>query len=203
MSTNYYARIIPSEERKKELIEAVKDNDFPLIKDLTEELHGKLHLVYDTETLQGGIVHLGKSSGGWKFLWNPNVYVVRNGHYEDVEDRNGIKHRKYVVDPDTPCYLYPLTKKGIKEFIDREDVVIYNEYNALQDKEEFWKEATTFNNTDWDAALYETEYPRENRWQCKSELIDLLEREGYKFGSWTRADFYSDGLRFATTTDFS
>lgn len=65
-------------------------------------------------------------------------------------------------------------------------------------------ECVTWNGKEaWDAASYEAEYPRESRWQCSSELINLLEREGYKFGSWTRSDFYSDGLRFSTSTDFS
>ena len=29
MGTNYYARIIPSKERKKELYDAIEANDFP------------------------------------------------------------------------------------------------------------------------------------------------------------------------------
>lgn len=200
MSTNYYARIIPSEERKKELIEAVKSNDFPLVKNLTGKLYGKLYLDYDTETLQGGIVHLGKSSGGWKFLWNPNTYVVRNGHFEEVEDRNGDKHRKYVFDPNTLCYLYPLTKQSIKDFISREDVILYDEYNEIQDKEEFLDMA--FNCEGFDAKYYEEKHPKEGKYICGSEFIDTLKDAGYKFGSNTNQDFYSDGLRFASTTDF-
>ena len=55
----------------------------------------------------------------------------------------------------------------------------------------------------WDAATYEAENPDEHHYRCSSDLIDLLEREGFEFTSDTCSDFYSDGLRFATSTEFS
>ena len=133
MSTNYYAKIIPSKERKKELHDAIEANDFPLINKLTDEMYNPIRVEYGEDYIIGGVVHLGKRTSGWKFLWNPNVFVIRNGH---LEDSNGT--RRYVPDPDTPLYTYPLTKNGLKSFIDREDVLIYDEYDKLQDKEEFW-----------------------------------------------------------------
>ena len=198
MSCNYYARIIPSKERKKELCDAVEANDFHLIRQLTNEMYGRLEKSYDNDELLGGEVHLGKTSYGWKFLWNPNVYVVRNGHMEDV---NG--QRRYIPDPDTPLYLYPLTKQGLHDFIFREDVLIYDEYNELQDKEEFWQMALSHGQEDgWDAAGYEQEYPK-HIYPVTGELTDLLKAEGYQFTSRSNSDFYSDGLRFAGFTDFS
>lgn len=199
MGTNYYGHIIPTNERKQALHDAIEAKDFQQVKVLAREMYGVIEKsYYEDNKLLGGTVHLGKRSGGWKFLWNPNVYVQRNGHMEG---------KRFVADLDTPIYLYPLTKKGIKAFIDREDVLIYDEYNELQDKEEFWNMALNWGNEKddkgWDSASYEHDYPRESRWQCKSELVNLLEREGYKFTSWTRNDFYSDGLRFSTSTDFS
>lgn len=192
MGTNYYAHIIPTKERKQELHDAIEANDFRQVKTLVGEMYGSIEKSYnESNELIGGNVHLGKLSYGWKFLWNPNVYVQRNGHMEG---------RKYVPDPDTGIYIYPLTKKGIKGFIDRNDVLIYDEYGELQDKEEFWQMA--INHDGWDAAGYEKEYPTNSRWRCDSELINLLEREGYRFSSWTHSDFYSDGLRFSTSTDF-
>ena len=199
MSTNYYAHILPSKKRKKELIDAIKANDFPLINKLTDEMYNPIRVEYGEDYIIGGVVHLGKRSSGWKFLWDPNVFVIRNGH---LEDNNGT--RRYVPDPDTPLYTYPLTKNGLKSFIDREDVLIYDEYNELQDKEVFWDMALKWgyekDNEGWDAASYEekhTSYP------VTRELTDLLEQEGYKFTSYTNSDFYSDGLRFAGYTDFS
>ena len=134
MGTNYYAKIIPTRERKKELHDAIDADDFSLVQKLVDEMYGNLSLDYcDTSNLTGGVVHLGKRSGGWKFLWNPNVYVVRNGHSEWTETPGG-KSSRWIPEPDTPLYLYPLTKEGIKAFIDREDVVIYDEYGEEQDK---------------------------------------------------------------------
>lgn len=199
MGTNYYARILPSKERKKELHDAIEANDFPLITKLTDEMYNPIRVEYGEGYIIGGVIHLGKRSSGWKFLWNPNVFVIRNGH---LEDNNGT--RRYVSDPDTPLYTYPLTKKGLKSFIDREDILIYDEYDELQDKEEFWKMALEWgyekDNEGWDAASYEekhTSYP------VTGELTDLLKKEGYKFTTYTNSDFYSDGLRFAGFTDFS
>ena len=206
MSTNYYAHIIPSKQRKKELHDAIETNDFPLVKKITEELYGDLKVDYGSNTTIGGIVHLGKRSSGWKFLWNPNVFVIRHGHSERDEDTY-----KLVEEPNTPLYTYPLTKQGIHDFIFRDDVLIYDEYNKLQDKEEFWKMALSWGyektNKGWDAASYEM-YERQNNrnytpYPIIGELTDLLKAEGYKFTSYTNSDFYSDGLRFAGFTDFS
>ena len=197
MGTNYYARIIPSKERKKELYDAIEANDLRLIRQLTAGMYGRLEKSYDNDELIGGEVHLGKASAGWKFLWNPNVFVVRNGHLEDVNGR-----REYIHDPDTAKYTYPLTKKGLHDFIFRDDVLIYDEYDELQDKEEFWKMAL-----EWcqEAGLDAADYDRDNLryYPITGELTDLLKAEGYQFTSRSNSDFYSDGLRFAGYTDFS
>ena len=201
MGTNYYSRIIPSKERKKELHDAIEANDFSLITKLTDEMYNPIRVEYGEGYIIGGVVHLGKRSSGWKFLWNPNVFVIRNGH---LEDSNGT--RRYVPDPDTPLYTYPLTKKGLKSFIDREDVLIYDEYDELQDKEEFWKMALEWgyekDDEGWDADSYYKDHPMERGYLAGGELIDLLTAEGYKLSRYN-SDFYSDGLRFATLIEFS
>ena len=197
MGTNYFGRIIPSKERKKELHDAIETDDFSLISRLKAEMYDSIQLDDDNEII-GGKVHLGKSSCGWKFLWNPNVFVIRKGHLEDSPTG-----RKYVPDPSIPKYLYPLTKKGLHDFIFRDDVIVYDEYGEKQDKEEFWKFALEWGQSDgWDAAGYEKEY-KEHIYPVTGELTDLLKREGYKFTSYSNSDFYSDGLRFAGFTDFS
>ena len=197
MGTNYYCRIIPTKERRKELHDAIEADDFSLISRLKTEMYDSIQLDDDNEII-GGRVHLGKSSGGWKFLWNPNVFVIRKGHLE-----NSPTGRKYVPDPSIPKYLYPLTKQGLHDFIFREDVLVYDEYGEKQDKEEFWKFALEWGQPDgWDSASYEKEY-KEHIYPVSGELTDLLRQEGYKFTSYSNSDFYSDGLRFAGFTEFS
>lgn len=109
MGTNYYARIIPTKERKKQLYNAIETNNFRLAQTLFNEMFSSLELEWENKKIIGGMVHLGKSSGGWKFLWNPNIFVIRNSHLEDVNGK-----RTYVADPDTALYTYPLTKKVLK-----------------------------------------------------------------------------------------
>ena len=197
MSTNYYAHIIPSKERKKKLYDAIEADDFSLISRLKTEMYDSIQLDDDNEII-GGKVHLGKLSHGWKFLWNPNVFVIRQGHLEDSPSG-----RRYVPDPSIPKYFYPLTKKGLHDFIFREDVLVYDEYEEEQDKEVFWKDALEWGQSDgWDAAGYEREH-KEHIYPVTGELTDLLRQEGYKFTSYSNSDFYSDGLRFAGFTDFS
>ena len=160
-------------------------------------MYDSIQLDNDNEII-GGEVHLGKLSHGWKFLWNPNVFVIRQGHLEDTPTG-----RKYVPDPSIPKYLYPLTKQGLHDFIFREDVLVYDEYGERQDKEEFWKFALEWGQpNEWDAAGYEKEY-KEHIYPVTGELTDLLRQEGYEFTSYSNSDFYSDGLRFAGFTDFS
>ena len=201
MSTNYYAHIIPSHERKKELYDAIEANDFPLINKLTEEMYGNLRRDWDNKETIGGVVHLGKRSVGWKFLWDPNVFVIRHGHFKMS---NGTY--KWIEEPSTPLYTYPLTSKGLHDFIFRNDVLVYDEYHELQDKEEFWQMALSWgydkDNEGWDVAGYEKEYPN-HIYPVTGELTNFLRAKGYQFTSMSNSDFYSDGLRFAGFTDFS
>ena len=46
MSTNYYARIIPSKKRKKELYNAIEVDDFPLINKLIDEMYNSIRVDY-------------------------------------------------------------------------------------------------------------------------------------------------------------
>jgi hypothetical protein len=206
MGTNYYAHITPSKQRKMKLHHAIDLNDFDLIKTLVDGMYGKIEMNWETQEITGGVVHLGKRSARWKFIWNPNIYVIRHGH---LEDKNG--QRKWVEEPNTGKYIYPLTKQGLHDFIFREDVLIYDEYHELQDKEEFWKMALEWgynkDNVGWDAASYEAHEMQENKnyrsYPVTGELTDFLKSEGYEFTSWTNSDFYSDGLRFSGYVDFS
>lgn len=211
MGTNYYARIIPTKKRKLELLKAIEENDFDKIKLEVSKLYGNLEMDYETRIYEGGEIHLGKQSGGWKFLWNPNIYIIHNGHCEWIEQEDGSKVCNWINDPDTYYEVYPLTKQGIKEFLERPDVKVYDEYNAEQDKVKFFEEAINSNiwqnKEAWDSKSYEeyekSKNPNWKTFKCTGEYVNMLVNRGYKMISETNSDFYSDGLRFATCTDFS
>lgn len=200
MGTNYYARIIPTKKRREELKQLIDTDDFNHIVNEINKTYGRFETFGDNIKPYGE-VHLGKSSGGWKFLWNPNIYLIRNGYSEKIDHGNGHVSYKYHELPDTAYYVYELTQQGIKKFIDRDDVEIYDEYNVKLDKDEFFKMAIE-HNTGWDAASYENGHPNKSKYYLNNDYSRLLEKEGFVFTSPTHSDFYSDGMRFATSTDF-
>ena len=214
MGTNFYARVIPKEPVKKRLHELIDSDDFIQIRNEINANYASFrpHNMTDKPI---GEIHLGKRSAGWKFLWNPNIYIIRNGHmeWEDLED--GCRRGHFVEEPDTAYYTYPLTKEGIKAFIDSEDIEVYDEYGTKLDKYEFFEDAvnwTTWKDFKtgevveaWDSKSY-TEHEKKNNpkytvYGCSGEYVDMLKREGFELME-DCTDFYSDGLRFATTTEF-
>ena len=203
MGTNFYAKIIPTKERKESLKKLIDDNNFHDIREQVIQMYDSFKPLNMEDEIQGEI-HLGKRSAGWRFLWNPNIYMIRQGHTEWTEHEGG-RSGHWIQEPSIAYYVYPLTRKGIKAFIDREDIEIYDEYGDKQDKEGFWKEAlgwTAWNGHEaWDADSYDKEYPNEKHFSWENEYTDFLESLGYKLSKY-KSDFYSDGLRFSTTTDF-
>lgn len=200
MGTNYYARVIPTKKRKQELCDLInKSSDFEDIINEINKTYGNFEYYVKPS---GGVIHLGKRSAGWKFLWNPNIWIEHTGHMEGG---------KYIPDPPITYEIYPLTKEGIKNFIDREDIEIYDEYGEFQDKEEFFDMAinwTTWREREaWDSKSYEEYELLQNSnyrpYICSGEYIDILKSKGYKMISDTNSDFYSDGLRFSTNNQFS
>lgn len=200
MGTNYYARIIPTKERRDRLKELIDTNDFGKINDEIQATFGPYTM--DGNTPTGGVVHLGKNSGGWKFLWNPNFHVIKNGHCVMVENGEST-YAKYVEEPDTYHTAYPLTKKGIKDFIYRDDVRIYDEYGEEQDKGEFYD--FSINKTDGldIKSYYEQEGEEDNYHRYfDTPMVKSMRKCGYDIDAKYNSEFYSDGLRFATTNDF-
>lgn len=180
MGTNFYARIIPKEEDKQKLLDAINNNQYDIIEDLASELYGNRNEYSGL----GNKIHLGKRSGGWKFLWNSNVIKIW-----DCEACS------YAYD-----YVYPLTKEGITNFVMREDVEITDEYGEIQDSKEFLDMAFNWCIDGLDGKEYQTNpkynagnyYPDREREKFWKEL-------GYKPEYY---DFYSDGLRFSTSIYF-
>ena len=79
MGTNFYARIIPKEEDKQILKEAIDANDYATIEGMVAEMYSSLNEC----THKGGEIHLGKSSCGWKFLWNSNLHEYCDGYCDE------------------------------------------------------------------------------------------------------------------------
>lgn len=211
MGTNFYGRIIPTKERRKELSELIlNSDDWDKIKEEITQTYAKFEIDYNGNPI-GGEVHLGKRSGGWKFLWNPNIYIIRHGHSIKEEVEPNVWKYHWIQEPDTYYKVYPLTKKGITDFVMREDVQVIDEYGEIQNKEGFLDEA--FNWTTWgdkeafDGKTYEEEQiakgePSSYLPKSNSEYNNALRACGFDV-EWPYTDFYSDGLRFSTSNEFS
>lgn len=210
MGTNYYARILPSKKRKDEIKKAIDDNDFNNINQLIDKTYGRPYYDIDEGSFSGGVVHLGKRSSGWKFLWNPNWYKMTKGHSEEKVNDNGSKTIHWVCDGYDVFKFYDLTKESIKKFIDRDDVEIYNEYDEKQDKNEFYEMAINWgydkDDEGWDGESYEEWEHKQNSNYTpriyKTDYCDFLNELGFKLNK-CNTDFYSDGMRFSTCTEFS
>ena len=190
MSTNFYARIIPKQEDKQKLIDAINNNQYDIIEDLASELYG----TRNEYTRKGNKIHLGKRSCGWKFLWNPNTIKYCDG-YIDQETKEFIPVYKY-------DQVYPLTKQGITDFCNREDVIITDEYGETFSAKEFIEMAFSWGEPD---GLTSKEYQENPKYDappyfgCKREN-EKWEDLGFKVEYY---DFESDGLRFSTSINFS
>lgn len=211
MGTNFYARIIPTKKRRKEIADLIlKSNDFNKITKEVLNTFGTINYEYDEQTYLGGVIHLGKRSYGWKFLWNPNHYKIEHGHLETIKKEDGREEYKWIEEPYTVFKYYDLTKKSLKKFICRKDVEIYDEYGEKQDNKEFFNMAlnwTTYINADgktveaYDGSTYHEKDGGKHIYPL-TEYGRFIKELGYKVNE-SNSDFFSDGLRFATCTDFS
>lgn len=199
MGTNFYARIIPKEEEKNQLINSIVNNEFDKIEDLASELYG----IRNEYSKRGNVIHLGKRSCGWKFLWNPNVIKYCDG-YVDPETKEFVPVWKY-------DQVYSLTKQGITDFVMRDDVIIYDEYGKQENPIEFLEMAFSWGQENgYTSKTYEESQERSNYrsyyWSKKyqrnlrSEKDEMWLDLGYNVEYY---DFEADGLRFSTSINFS
>lgn len=200
MGTNFYARIIPKEDEKNELINKIVNNKFDEIEDLASELYGKR----DQYTRKGNVIHLGKRSCGWKFLWNPNVIKYWDSHM-DPKTKEYVSVVKY-------DYVYPLTKQGITEFVMRDDVIITDEYGEQQDPKEFLEMAFSWGQPDgYTGKTYEESHKEDScyrnyYWSKKYQRGMHTQEDEMWFDLGYIVEYYdfeADGLRFATSINFS
>lgn len=200
MGTNFYAQIKPTKAQKEALKAAIDNDEFNNIQDMVHELYGEV--AYDYGTYDGGKIHLGKRSYGWTFLWNPNQYKVADGIIvETVNEMANVK-KEYVSHYKLRNF-YDLNKESIKGFVCRDDVTILNEYGEVIPNDEFFQMALSWGQEDGldydkycekNCDTYGTTYDTQYKMWLRSLGYTLNRQE---------EDFYSDGLRFATTTEFS
>lgn len=199
MGTNFYARIIPKEEDKQKLIDAINNNQYDIIENLASELYGRRN----EYTRKGNEIHLGKRSCGWKFLWNPNVIKYYDG-YIDPETKDYIDVVKY-------DYVYPLTKQGITDFCNRKDIIIYDEYGEQFNPEEFLEMAFSWGEPDgYTGKTYEESHKEESGyrnyyWSKKYQRSMHSKNDEMWFDLSYIVEYYdfeSDGLRFSTSINF-
>lgn len=190
MGINYYAKIKPSEKDRMSLISLIEEGkDYEAIVDRALSLYG----INDMYNYNRGIVHLGKASAGWKFLWNPNQWKIDVGHYDSTLNQ-------YIPEYRIEKY-YDLTKKSISEFLRREDVTIYDEYGEEYTAEQFLNIALNHCVDGLDSnSAHKKKY--EGFWDM-SERQNMWRSQSYQFENIYQSDFYSDGLRFSISTDFN
>lgn len=204
MGTNFYARIIPTEKRKEQIKKAIDNNLYDDIDKLINDTYGSPHYNYESNSYIGGNIHLGKQSKGWKFLWNPNWYKLIDGHFETTKHDNGTTSSHFIIDESYNVFkYYNLTKNGIKEFINRDDIEIYDEYGEKKDKDIFWRNVLEWGEEDgWDYETYCYECDHQRPLDHNNDYTNFLEYNGFVLNK-GKIDFYSDGLLFSTSTDFS
>lgn len=119
-------------------------------------------------------IHLGKRSGGWQFLWNHNDLKYYN--------------------PDL---------KSIKEFLEENEGIIYDEYGDFYTVEQFFNEEIKNclykDSNHVDSKTYRKEHPNEPYHNPTSKELH------YKNNIYNSnyGEFLINKLRFADTTEFS
>lgn len=106
MGTNIYARLHPDNLERKKLALKIKD----AIMTNEPDMYYQIESILDEYKKKYPVIHLGKRSCGWKFLWAPN-----------------------------PDY-YSANKQSIDLFLHREDVILYNEYGDILTPQEVWND---------------------------------------------------------------
>jgi len=191
MGTNYYAKIIPTKERKQKIIDLLDKDEIDEAKQMIDDVYGEIresqgHLV-------GGSVHIGKRSAGWQFLWDANLFTSRHLRLQP----NSTTTYSYEDCPIQIVSLYrELTIEGISEFLHQPNVILYDEYNVKQDVDEFLEMAKN-----WKGYSADDNPFSETSFVLRNEFTDLLENSGYKLSD-DKSEFYYQGLRFSTSNGF-
>lgn len=163
MGTNFYARLsIKSRDLKKAI-----------------EYNQQLQFYKEDYRLDRKyvVIHLGKRSAGWKFLFNANQ-----------------------------TRLYELSIEGISKFIKENKARIFDEYKREFSLNEFWnEEVAEFLYTGYDLSSYYEEVKRDNGGKLPGYVYYETNHPYWSipYNPNEHGEFYSDGLRFITINKFS
>lgn len=195
MGTNYYLRNKVSEEYKKLLKNYIDEDKNDTIKEIVSKLYSYPGTYNDGEL---GGYHLGKKSMGWKFLWNPNIWIKDFGPYNsDI--------KQWESKPEL-IQTFELSKKGIAnwltEMTSKGSIIVSEYYNEEHPNEEVFTvdeflEMAFRDEGDTSETCGDTRYPVSAEWNKK------FGQYGFAAKSDCYSDFIRDGLRFATFTEFS
>lgn len=158
MGTNFYCKCKIPKHKRKDFINDLEDLNKNFIKEI-DKVNPDFNDILDNfkELLENKYnvkeIHLGKRSYGWQFLWD-----YHNGLY------------------------FKPTLASIKEFLNNEDLVIYNEYGEIFTVDQLF-------NDELKSCLYK----------------DDTHTDGYgdpSIGDWHKHYFINDNLRFSKFEDF-
>ena len=195
MGTNYYLRRKPLLEQREELKRMIDQSgdgsNFREILDMANIMYGECSK-YDRDL---GVIHLGKKSAGWKFLWNPNIVEKDFGKYD--------QEKKTFVSDIRTVGMYDLSREGIENFVMNDEYELYDEYGNKCDKKKFILMA--LNSEGYDSVTYLREYPEKRPSWLELEKLQKFwaNKVGCVFASPFQDDFEIDGLRFSTSVEFS
>lgn len=118
MGTNIYARLHPDNKERSKLALKIKD----AIMTNEPDVYYQIENILEEYKEKCPVIHLGKRSAGWKFLWAPNPEYYQNN------------------------------KRSIDLFLHREDILLYNEYGNILTPLEVWDDYAScdgFTDDDW------------------------------------------------------
>ena len=95
MGTNYYWRPLITEQQREEIINKTKSvKTLQELKDFIDGYTPINNLPYDLNACE---IHIGKSSGGWQFLFNLTIQRCTSLNREDMTDwlNSGIIYNEY------------------------------------------------------------------------------------------------------------
>lgn len=207
MGTNFYLRVIPTQERKDALKKAINNNAYAEINALTQRMYGELDNSWIDDNPQFGYLHLGKRSGGWRFLWNPHLY-----RRAKIDDEGKFFGYEYYT-------LFDLSVKGITKYLKSFDnAYITSEYGLYQPELDVDEGMMSVDEFMYIALNWDKEYTFENQYDRMDEIekntnrrysslpveaFNMLEDKYKKVKQGYAGDFWIGNLRFANTNEFS
>lgn len=104
---------------------------------------------------------------------------------------------KFFFDSNDLKYFEP-TREGLNRFFSDNHVIIKDEYGKVFTVDEFWENIEDVLCKGWDLETYYRDNPEELKYFCESKSSKIFD----KYNPNVFGEFYSDGLRFSTFSDF-